>query len=148
MNKWMLGVAMVATIGLLSGCSIGGSGVRTVKIEIANMAFSTKQITLKTGVPVKLVLVNKDRVVHDLSVDTIPITLGTEAAENDHNHDHEGGKQPDLHVSAKPGQEGAVVFTPTADGTYTFYCTVPGHMEHGMKGSLVVSADGSLPEAE
>lgn len=146
MKKWMLGVAAVASIGLLAGCSIGGSGVKTVKIEVKDMAFSKSEIVLKTGVPVELVLINNDTVIHDLSVDTIAITAGTEPVEED-DHDH-GKKEPDLHVSAKPGEKGTFVFTPIEDGTYTFYCSVAGHSGLGMTGTLVVSPDGKLPEAK
>lgn len=146
MKKWMLAVAMVASIGVMTGCSIG-SGKQTVKIEIKNMAFDKKEIAVKAGVPVELVLINKDTVVHDLSVDTIDITVGTEAPDDGHDHEH-GKKQPDLHVSARPGKKGTVIFTPLKEGTYTFYCTVEGHEMAGMKGTLVVSADGKLPKAK
>lgn len=136
MKKLILAGLMVAALGVLAGCS---SGPKTIQIEAKNMAFNTNKITLKTGVPVKLVFVNKDQVVHDLSIDTIPVDV-TAQTENPDGHDH-AGKEPDLHVSAKPGQKGWIEFTPTADGTYTFYCTVNGHKEHGMAGTLVVAAN-------
>lgn len=144
MKKWMLTMAAVASMGLLAGCS----SEKTVNVVIDNMAFNTNQIILKTGVPVKLVLVNNDGHVHDLSVDTIPVVIKeSEEAEPAHAHSHEE-KEPDLHVSAGPGQKGVVEFTPTEAGTYTFVCTVDGHEELGMKGTIVVSADGKLPKVQ
>jgi uncharacterized cupredoxin-like copper-binding protein len=36
------------------------------------------------------------------------------------------------------GQTNQLEFTPTAAGTYEFWCTVPGHKEAGMIGKLIV----------
>jgi uncharacterized cupredoxin-like copper-binding protein len=144
MKKWMLALAAVSLMGVLAGCS---KGPKTVEIEVKNMAFSAKEIALKTGVPVRLVLNNKDTVTHDLSVDTIPVTI-TAQTKNPEGHAHEGEKEPDLHLGAKAGEKGWVEFTPTAEGTYTFYCTVDGHKESGMQGTLVVTADGKLPKGK
>jgi uncharacterized cupredoxin-like copper-binding protein len=135
MKRWVLAGVMVASSGLLAGCS---SGPKTVEIEVNEMAFSKKEIALKAGVPVRLVLINKDKEVHDLSVDTIPVDVTAQTANPD-GHTHAEGKEPDLHVSVKPGEKGWVEFTPTQGGTYTFYCTVAGHRDHGMEGTLVVS---------
>jgi uncharacterized cupredoxin-like copper-binding protein len=47
---------------------------------------------------------------------------------------------PVLHVAAEPGASNHLSFTPTKPGNYQFYCTVPGHKEAGMVGTLVVNA--------
>lgn len=44
----------------------------------------------------------------------------------------------DVHVSMPTGQDALALFRPTAPGTYTFYCAVPGHLEAGMRGTLIV----------
>jgi uncharacterized cupredoxin-like copper-binding protein len=46
--------------------------------------------------------------------------------------------EPQLHVAAMMGQTGVLEFTPTKPGTYEFFCTVAGHKEAGMVGTLVV----------
>ena len=43
-----------------------------------------------------------------------------------------------VHVAAAPGATGTVDFTPSEAGTYEFYCTIEGHKEAGMVGTLVV----------
>jgi uncharacterized cupredoxin-like copper-binding protein len=139
MKRWMAGLVAVAVMGLATGCSVGG-GPKKVQIQAQNMGFNKQEIRLKVGVPVELVLVNKDTMIHDLSVDEIPVYMGLEAAEDD--HDHGDRKEPDLHVSAQPGQKGTVIFAPIEEGTYTYYCTVPGHEMAGMTGTLIVSANG------
>jgi uncharacterized cupredoxin-like copper-binding protein len=47
---------------------------------------------------------------------------------------------PVLHVAAEPGATGHMTFTPTKSGTYEFYCTVPGHKDAGMVGTMTVLA--------
>lgn len=136
MKKWLLAVGMMVWMALLAGCA---SGPKKIEIETKNMAFSTKQITLKAGVPVRLFLVNNDTVVHDFSVDTIPVDVTAQTANPDPaEHTHAGEKEPDLHVAVLAGEKGWVEFTPMAAGTYTFYCSVSGHMAGGMQGTLVV----------
>ncbi|MEX2238800.1 MAG: cupredoxin domain-containing protein [Dehalococcoidia bacterium] len=44
----------------------------------------------------------------------------------------------DLHVAAEAGESAVLSFTPTEAGSYTFYCTVDGHREAGMEGTLTV----------
>jgi azurin len=36
------------------------------------------------------------------------------------------------------GRSETITFTPPAAGTYTFICTVPGHFDLGMQGTLIV----------
>ena len=43
-----------------------------------------------------------------------------------------------VHVPVAAGESGLIMFKPTKPGTYTFYCDVPGHLEAGMKGTLIV----------
>jgi len=48
--------------------------------------------------------------------------------------------EPKLHVAAGTGGNGTLTFTPSKPGTYAFYCTVAGHKEAGMVGTLTVIA--------
>jgi len=43
-----------------------------------------------------------------------------------------------VHASMPVGQSGLALFTPTKPGTYTFYCSLPGHQAAGMQGMLIV----------
>ncbi|TBR09504.1 MAG: hypothetical protein EPO62_04995 [Candidatus Nitrosotenuis sp.] len=38
----------------------------------------------------------------------------------------------------KPGESGQAAFVPTKEGTYYYICTVPGHRELGMQGTIIV----------
>jgi nitrite reductase (NO-forming) len=44
-------------------------------------------------------------------------------------------------VVAKPGQSTSADFTFAQPGTYEFLCSIPGHKEAGMRGSLIVGDD-------
>lgn len=43
-----------------------------------------------------------------------------------------------VEVDARPKTSATGEVTPAAPGTYEFYCSIPGHREAGMKGTLVV----------
>jgi plastocyanin len=46
----------------------------------------------------------------------------------------------DAHVYADRGQTGTGGFTASRAGRFTYYCSIPGHREAGMEGTLVVEA--------
>jgi nitrite reductase (NO-forming) len=47
----------------------------------------------------------------------------------------------------KPGQSGTSEFIPSEEGTYYYICTVPGHREQGMVGTIVVGGAAEVPKA-
>lgn len=136
MKRWVLGLAVAASVGLLAGCS---SGPKTVELTLREMSFNKKEITLKQGETVRLVLNNRDKEVHDWNIDVIPVDVLALTANPESSHTHASEREPDLHVSVEPGEKGWVEFTPLEAGTYTFYCTVDGHRsDHGMEGKLII----------
>jgi uncharacterized cupredoxin-like copper-binding protein len=136
MRKWLVVVVAVVSVTLVSGCSSreAGGEATVLNLTTTGMAFTPKDLSLDVGKAVKLVFKNEDSVLHDLSIDTIAVSKKVE--KGDKHNDH--GKEPDLHVAADAGKTGTVEFTPKAVGTYTFYCTVPGHKDAGMVGTLTV----------
>lgn len=136
MKRWAQLACAVATAALLTGCTANANTQATaITLKTENTAFSTREITVGKGKTYQLVLDNKDVQLHDFSIDRIEAKVEQGAAEREHDMD---GKNPALHVAADAGKSGTVTFTPTREGTYTYYCTVEGHKDLGMSGKLVV----------
>ena len=94
-----------------------------VKVVATDLKFTPPTIQAKVGQPIKIVLENKGAIEHDIAFPTIKA-------------DKPG---PSLKAVAKPGQTATLEFTPTAKGTYEYICTIPGHKEAGMKGTITVA---------
>jgi uncharacterized cupredoxin-like copper-binding protein len=84
------------------------------------MRFEPSTITVRANTPVALTVDDSSTVLaHDFTIDSI------------------GGQK--VSVKAQPNSKATGQFTPTAAGTYQFYCAEPGHKEAGMVGTLTVS---------
>jgi nitrite reductase (NO-forming) len=93
------------------------TGATELTLEADEFEFAPATITVDEGVPINLVLVNTGSLLHDL---TIP-ELG-------------------FRIVATPGQPGTGGLVPDRQGTYAFQCSIPGHAQAGMTGTLVVKA--------
>lgn len=89
-------------------------GARTIEVEASSYAFDPDTLTVAVGEPIAVELTSTD-IEHDLVVDEV-----------------------DLHVAADGGDTQVGGFTATEPGEYEMYCSVPGHREAGMVGTLVV----------
>lgn len=74
-------------------------------------------ITVQPHTLVEILLVNTGLVEHDFVIDDFAVHL-----------------YPDV----EPSHQGSVTFYANRSGTYTYYCSVPGHRELGMEGKLVI----------
>ena len=135
---------------LLAACSglTGQTSFQTVTIEAQAMHYQPASLEVTAGQPVEIIFTNHDSVVHDFSVLEFPVVSGAgapvEAASPVPGHDMGGmsgmGGAPALHMAAAMGTTSTLKFIASKPGSYTFYCTVPGHKEAGMVGTLVVKA--------
>lgn len=139
MQKLMILVLAGLTL-LLAACSGGAapsSSAQEITIEANEFKFSPATIEVSKDRPVKLTLRNKGTVEHDWAIMKIPMMGMKESGEVGHDMSNTADK-PELHMSAMTGQTAQVEFTPTQAGTYQIACTVPGHKEAGMVGTLIV----------
>lgn len=90
------------------------SGARTVGIEASNFHFAPGRIELDKGEEIALALTSEDGP-HDFAVDGLGLVA-----------DVSGGDTTTQRLRIDE------------PGAYTFYCTIPGHRDGGMEGSLVV----------
>ena len=105
------------------------------------MKFQPTSIEVVAGQPVVLTFNNMDVIDHDFSIMEIPMLNMTSTSEPVAGHamGHTAG-EPELHMAVMMRKSGTLNFTPTKPGAYEFYCTVAGHKEAGMVGTLVVKA--------
>lgn len=102
--------------GSTSSTSEAVEGAREIEVEAGDLWFEPATIEVAVGEPVNLRLVNTGEAFHDL---TVPAA--------------------DLVLSAEPGEQavGAVEFA--EPGRYEFLCSVPGHAQGGMRGTIIVT---------
>ena len=87
---------------------------RTVDVEASNFHFAPDRIAVRKGEEIALALTSKDGP-HDFAVDGLGLVA-----------DVSGGETTTQRLRIDE------------PGTYTFYCTIPGHRDGGMEGTLVV----------
>lgn len=89
-------------------------GARRIKVTATSFEFDSSEITVKTGEEIGIELTSTD-ILHDFTIDEF-----------------------DAHVAADRGETNEGGFTAGEPGRYTYYCTVAGHREAGMEGTLIV----------
>lgn len=87
---------------------------RRIEVTATSFEFDPDEIRVAAGESVAIVLTSED-ILHDLTIDEL-----------------------DAHVAADRGETATGGFTADEAGTYTYYCSVPGHREAGMEGTLTV----------
>jgi uncharacterized cupredoxin-like copper-binding protein len=98
-----------------------GQVAQTLTVNVAagsRLAFDKASVTAKTGT-VRLVTNNPQAVPHNISL--------------------EGPGGLDLHGKTVPKGGSSQVSAKLKPGKYTFYCSVPGHRQAGMEGTLTVA---------
>jgi uncharacterized cupredoxin-like copper-binding protein len=88
----------------------------TVAVTAKDVRFAPPDVTVRAGEWTALSFTNADPVVHDWMVEEIP----------------------NLDTVARPGQTATLRFVLDTPGTYEVICSVPGHAEAGMVGTLTV----------
>ncbi len=114
---------------------------RVIDVRTEDFKFVPDTITVKVGETIRLKLENLDPVLHDYTTDEAEFIIleASGASHGDHDVDTEAqvSLQP-LHIAAEGNEHGELVFTATEAGEYEFYCSVPGHREAGMVGTVII----------
>jgi uncharacterized cupredoxin-like copper-binding protein len=128
--------ALILTF-ILAACGGAAPTSTTPKPVTMNMTefqFQPAEITANVGQSIKLVLKNNGTVLHDFASMEAKVEVMEE-----HGAEHDmAGMETAMHAAVEPGQQSTLEFKPTEPGTYTFYCTIAGHKEAGMTGTLIV----------
>ena len=116
--------ALGASVLVLAACGGGSDGgyvepkgppVETLRMEAGNLFFKPKPETSPPGI-IRIDLVNVQTGVHNLVLEGVP-----------------GFR---VEVAGKGDEDSAKV--ELEPGTYTYYCSLPGHRAAGMEGTLTV----------
>lgn len=94
--------------------SEAAEGAREIEVSASSFAYDPDEIEVKVGEDLAIVLTSTD-ILHDFTIDEL-----------------------EAHVAADAGETATGGLRADEPGSYTFYCTVSGHREAGMEGTLVV----------
>lgn len=92
--------------------------VKAVVVEGTEFEFNPSSISVTKGEKVRITFKNVGSSVHDFYIEELGIKTNL----------------------LNPGESQTVEFIADKTGTFTFYCTVPGHKELGMEGEIKVNA--------
>jgi uncharacterized cupredoxin-like copper-binding protein len=143
MNRTIQILTFILAALALAGCGAGAGPGTAFTIQETDFAYNPLTITVPAGRPVTLTFENTGVVEHDFVIERIDVTDVHKSDSETHGtsgHDM-GDMQYDLHVSTLPGETSTVEFTVAEAGTYQFICTVKGHKEAGMIGTLIVVSE-------
>lgn len=109
---------------------------RTIRVDMSDdMRFTPAVLNVKRGETVRLNIVNKGQVLHELVLGTAAeLQAHAEAMRRAPGMEHD---EPQM-VHVKPGKKGDLVWQFTEAGEFDFACLLPGHFEAGMVGKVVV----------
>lgn len=111
------GAAAGGKSGEAEGKSAGGTSVLDIEAASSGLAYGSGNATAKAG-KVTVEFTNPQPLTHDVAFE-----------------DSSGKTVGKTELIAEGSDSAVVDFKP---GTYHFYCTVPGHREAGMEGTLTV----------
>ena len=141
MRRIIVVLLFVVLLGVACGADEEAMSVRDVSLTATDIAYDVAQLAVPANQPVRLTLVNDGVLEHDFTIREIAVAdvHAPAASEADDHAMSEDVHDLALHVAAPAsGGQAVLEFTPTEAGEYEYYCTVSGHKEAGMVGTLVV----------
>ncbi len=109
---------------------------RTVEVTMSDsMRFSPDKLRFKKDETVRLVVHNAGKIRHELVIGTMD-ELKEHAAMMRKNPAMKHA-EPNM-ISLAPGKTGTLIWDFDRAGTFDFACLVPGHLEAGMRGEIMV----------
>jgi len=106
---------------------------RIIEIQMTEFAFRPAVIQLDGGRPVRLVFINRGQIAHQFEsafLRGLPLTIIDDAL-------HVETRGLDL-IRLDPAKSARVEFLPRQRGRFVFACTIEGHQEAGMRGTIDV----------
>jgi plastocyanin len=141
------GIGSLVALALIAAACGGGDSPnvavdQTIAIDAKNVKFVPDSITIQAGQTVKLVLTNSDvGTEHDLASDDLRVSMMQGGGHGGgHGSTSDADSSMMLAVHAKEGETSSAIFKADTPGTYNIYCTIAGHKDAGMVGTITVTA--------
>ena len=130
-RKLLVFLTLILTV-MITAC--GKSGASTdIHFTMSDFAFSPGEFTIPAGQEITLHITHNGSMEHNFIV----MKYGTDAGEM---FDEADRANVFWEMDLQPGDSKTFLFTaPEQPGTYQIICGMPGHLQSGMVGSLVVT---------
>ncbi len=135
-NVWLEAVAITLVVviaGFLTTASAETRKPVPVRVTIEDFAYKPRTIVIPRQKPVRLTVVNNDRVTHSLAVRRFPYE-----GPRSHAHDPSAVGAGDFVLYVPPRSRQTVVFIALEFGTYRVVDVLEDYEDRGMTGTLVV----------
>ena len=106
---------------------------------MTSFAFTPAVLEVNSGEVLEIAIQNTEPVLHDFTIDEIDADVHISYLGGTGQHAHaEAELDADLHFALTEPGTGVVHIKIHEPGEYVIYCSVPGHREGGMEGTLIV----------
>jgi uncharacterized cupredoxin-like copper-binding protein len=132
MNKRFLIFLMILMAFVLAACGQSGPSTR-LSFTMTDFAFDPNEFTIPAGEEITLRVTHHGTMEHNFIIMRYGMDAGETFDETD---------QANVYwkVSLQPGESETITFTaPEQPGTYQVICGMPGHLQSGMIGKLIVT---------
>ncbi len=109
-------------------------------MDMSSFSFTPNALRVGVGEVVEIAIQNSEMVLHDFTIDEIDADVHISYLGGTGQHAHEEpARQANVHFALTEPASGVVHLKINEPGEYVFYCSVPGHQQHGMEGTLIVT---------
>ena len=112
-------------------------------VQMTNFAYTPSLLEAEAGEVIEIAIQNVEAVLHDFTIDRIDADLHVSYLGGTGEHAHAEGMEmeaemADLHFALTEPGSGVVHIKVHEPREYVFYCSVPGHREAVMVGTLII----------
>ena len=108
-------------------------------VEMTSFAYAPEALGVTAGDVLEIAVQNVEAVLHDFTIDEIDADVHVSYLAGTGQHAHaESQLEADVHFALTEPGTGVVHMKIHEPGEYVFYCSVPGHRDAGMEGTLIV----------